>query len=842
MNGHFMGQDYLLKSMMVSLNLDLSELDPDNADEDDEDGADGFMRTDVLFAMLPTTFGLWFDSWNVKAFLLDERARLYAEKFKDPQYCTYCGYVHVPYQDLIKSTSKTVSLCWQLFPLIGIIMGKVCEYCNFPPVYYRGTAMPCLYTQDMFSYKEYPELPPLKRKAGGVKKAMRSMSKCLIKFVREKLGMVRSALSLYLLFTAFFFVFFVTIENIAVVVPLLGFAFIAAQVKGLGDLSLWVWINFICTSSSKSEKALAKAEKAEKKLEQKRQRAKNPENAGMLMRAWILMGGTWGTSITILWSFQDMEARYLLFRAIMGTIIAIAYNLFTATLSILSNHLERIAAACPGICRFLMYACPIGTVFILAMRVTDFRASCIIALVTFCLQITIDWTHLEGKAHHMPKTLEGYIPGLVAIPLGTFIGGLSGMIFIVVFQSPFGGWALGFWIGTMISLSAGIGMTIILNNKPFIYGLKWGLLVGFIAFVLSGPQAGLVGFVLGGALVALKTEWLVFDEYQAEFKHLRNGKPRKVFKRLSDLKAEAVEEARLNALRYGTKGSDTESTMDSTASLSVGSDYGLPPIGDMTEESDERVRDIDDKELTKQELREQIKALSGEVSLSINQSTNLSTSIGNTSADEWISELRLPGSIPDHLQHSLQESLQHSEDEENFRRGGGAALDQPDVETFFESEMNMTDVTETAPEPPPIPSAPPLPLEPYEEERRVVVRNLVFDTSGRPFDPRHAPATETAEEGTPAGTPRRLMARQFDEPPENGGGMELSMAPAGATRLSLGARGRMAREANAQHRRASRVHDAWSSPHQRAGEDWRQRDYGTAPSKPRGPAGGKRYR
>ena len=27
-----------------------------------------------------------FDNINVKAFLLDERARLYAEKFKDPQY------------------------------------------------------------------------------------------------------------------------------------------------------------------------------------------------------------------------------------------------------------------------------------------------------------------------------------------------------------------------------------------------------------------------------------------------------------------------------------------------------------------------------------------------------------------------------------------------------------------------------------------------------------------------------------------------------------------------------------------------------------------------------------
>ena len=39
------------------------------------------------------------------------------------------------------------------------------------------------------------------------------------------------------------------------------------------------------------------------------------------------------------------------------------------------------------------------------------------------------------QAHHLPKTLDGYIPGLVAIPMGTFLGGLTGMIFIAVSAS-----------------------------------------------------------------------------------------------------------------------------------------------------------------------------------------------------------------------------------------------------------------------------------------------------------------------------------------------------------------------------------------------------------------------
>ena len=50
----------------------------------------------------------------------------------------------------MKSTAKTISLCYQLLPVIGIVLGKVTEYCNDPPVFYRGETMKCLYTQDMF--------------------------------------------------------------------------------------------------------------------------------------------------------------------------------------------------------------------------------------------------------------------------------------------------------------------------------------------------------------------------------------------------------------------------------------------------------------------------------------------------------------------------------------------------------------------------------------------------------------------------------------------------------------------------------------------------------------------
>lgn len=823
--------------------------------------------TDVFFAMLPTTFGIWFDNWNVKAFLVDERARIYAKKFKDPQYCTYCGFVHVPYEELIKSTSKTVSLCWQLVPLVGIIMGKVCEYCNFPPLYYRGKSMPCLYTQDMYSYRQYPELPPLKRKAGAVKKLKRSISLFLVKFVSQKggmkLGMVRAALSLYLLGTAFFFVFFVSTKNIAVVMPLLGFAFFAAQVKGLGDLALWVWINFICTHDSKHEKTQKKVEKAEKKLEQKLKAKRNPENAGMVMRAWILMGGTWGTTLTILISFGDLEGfvsaqQRLIFRSLVLAFISMVYNFLAASLSVMSDQLERLAPACNSICRLVLYGVPLTSVFFLALRVSDLRAACIITLVIFTFQITVDWTNLEGKAQHLPTTIDGYIPGMVALPLGTFLGGLTGLVFLGLFQSPFAGWAVGFWIGTITSLSAGIGMTVILNNKPFIYGLRWGLIVGIASFVLFGMQGGLYGFLIGAVLVAMKTEWLVFNEYQAQYAAERKEK-RRVFLRYADIMAEkAAKDAELKPY-----GDDTESTIDSSNSdNSYGASVGPAPLADVTESWQSRdldgpLRDIDDKELTKQELRDQIRALSAEVS----------TSVGNTSAYDSLrlpgdDSLRLPGAVAEFDsglvqqlddEDSLRLRLDHHHDELNsLRRAGGASLDEPDVETFFESEMQMTDFTfpsEVYPEPPPIPDAPPLPLEPYEESVAVAIpRDVVFDTSGREFDQRYAPETVDAEFGehTPAGTPRRLMARRFDEPPDGSGAAEIKFTGP-ATRLSLSEKGRIAKEANVQHRhamRAARVRNAWSpsAQQQRASDAW-QRDYGPPTAKPRAPRDpGKRYR
>ena len=55
--------------------MNLTGLDPDGVGNDG-----GFIRVDTLLAMIPTTFGIWIDGWNVRGYLIKERALVYAEE------------------------------------------------------------------------------------------------------------------------------------------------------------------------------------------------------------------------------------------------------------------------------------------------------------------------------------------------------------------------------------------------------------------------------------------------------------------------------------------------------------------------------------------------------------------------------------------------------------------------------------------------------------------------------------------------------------------------------------------------------------------------------------------
>merc|ERR1719482_1573633 len=304
-NGHFLGQDYLLDSLMMQIDMDLGDLDPN---DDDVEGLASLMRTDVFAAMIPSTFGLWFDNWNVKAFLMRERAFLYAEKFRDPQVCTFCGVVHVPYEELVKATAKTISLCWQLIPLVGIVFSKWTEYANFPPLYYRGKAMPCLYTQDLYTYSSYPGFPPLPRTAAPQKRIQRIGAKILAYLVRNHLWWFRALLSIGIFTIALLFVFIVDPSNIATRGPILFVsALVCGQVKGLGDMSMWVWVNFLYSHKDRVEKERERVEKAEQKI---LARTKDQSESGMLLRAQVLMAGSIAATICIFNTIRGVNAGF----------------------------------------------------------------------------------------------------------------------------------------------------------------------------------------------------------------------------------------------------------------------------------------------------------------------------------------------------------------------------------------------------------------------------------------------------------------------------------------------------------------------------------------------------
>jgi len=137
-NGHFMGQDYIIKPVGRFLKLNLDELDPDGTGPEG-----GLFQCEVMLAALPTLAGVWIDWWNVKAFLVEARATIYSQQLRDPQPCLHCGRIHCRYVNVMCATGRTISLACQILPY-GIIIGKMSEYANDPPLIYWGKELTCV--------------------------------------------------------------------------------------------------------------------------------------------------------------------------------------------------------------------------------------------------------------------------------------------------------------------------------------------------------------------------------------------------------------------------------------------------------------------------------------------------------------------------------------------------------------------------------------------------------------------------------------------------------------------------------------------------------------------------
>ena len=137
-NGHFVGQDYITERVAQFLGIDLAALDPDGTGDEG-----GMFRFDVFGAALPTLFGVWWDPWNIDAYLVRERAHVYSMELRDPQACKVCDKIHVKYELMMTATGRTVSAAVQIVPY-GAVVAKACEYLNDPPLVYIGNKMSCL--------------------------------------------------------------------------------------------------------------------------------------------------------------------------------------------------------------------------------------------------------------------------------------------------------------------------------------------------------------------------------------------------------------------------------------------------------------------------------------------------------------------------------------------------------------------------------------------------------------------------------------------------------------------------------------------------------------------------
>lgn len=151
-NGHFLGQDYIIRPLAKQLGWNLDRLDPDGAGPDG-----GMINVEILFACVPTTIGVWRDDWNVPAFLIMERSKIYSEELRTPHRCQLCDEIHVPYLDVIRAQARSLSLAYQALPA-GLLFGKMAEYCNNPPTFYGGRLMQCLGKTRHSLKKEYAGL------------------------------------------------------------------------------------------------------------------------------------------------------------------------------------------------------------------------------------------------------------------------------------------------------------------------------------------------------------------------------------------------------------------------------------------------------------------------------------------------------------------------------------------------------------------------------------------------------------------------------------------------------------------------------------------------------------
>jgi hypothetical protein len=508
-NGHVFGRRYITKDFQKRVSMDLSGLDPDleecyvcgkpyEGDEENclecgkkKEAGSGLLRFDAFLSMIPTTLGIWIDGWNVKGFLIKERATIYADQLGHPDICPHCGVAHVPYWEIMRVTGMQLSLSYQMLPF-GAIVGKACEYLNNPPLLYLGSNL-CCYNATMH-----------------VRAAKAGMPK--------KMGCGLVCMKFYLgLFCA---------GCRDLLIPLL------TRIAGLGTYILLVWYTFtinkdnyeqkgqemfqilftVCTAKSTLDfflPALAVAGLATALVWTARRKQAAKEEG---FRRWapligqIAHGVTPGIAVAIFLTRRQKELGFNVDGAVfVGTAVGISLGLFQTGLGLACELCPNSRISTSLLCAVLNAIAAVGISTLvgdnlgLPMRIMIAALVLILLMLTtgFCFRpppILDKVTKARAPSSILPilgsaRALSGPI-GTIA---GTFLGGLPHEMLIDFFGEYQG---LVFAIGFGISVGGvfGLAADAIVETKPG----QWALLVGTATTLLLGLLVHwIVGAVVG---------------------------------------------------------------------------------------------------------------------------------------------------------------------------------------------------------------------------------------------------------------------------------------------------------------------------------------------------------
>ncbi|KAF4715893.1 hypothetical protein FOZ63_021394 [Perkinsus olseni] len=501
-NGHFMGQDYVVAPIADWLQMDLSDLDPD--------GSDSVIRWDVALAMLPTSFGLWYDDWNVKAYLVKERAHVYAGKLKNPQPCQVCGEIHTPYDEVMRETGRMVSLCWQLLPL-GILVGKAAEYLNNPPLYYKGTVLPCLAGRQ-------PPPPPeegLDPDASRKDRIYYNFSLFTRWFMRKGVLYLRRAFAILLLLLVILLPFILTKTNLNTLAnPMFAMAMLLGLIKALFDalipILLLALVAGVMTYAAKQQRVkeeeaactstLAAAMAAE--TVKRRETVNNPEGDIRPPFAYSMLASqtACGVSLALVQGDYTTEGEALLIGLAICTFLGLTANhaalQFRYQSTVTTLGCQLFFSVVGGIVLIILVGHGAGFI-------EGFIASIVLITLNF-----IAFRIYDGIPEDSLKVLvSSFI--ISRHLLCNLLGVNMGYVFGSALISDLDGFILTWMVQTALSVTLGVSFVVstlaLLKNPPLLFSAIAGPAASAVTVIAFGPLVGLIAgtivFTVTGAVI-----------------------------------------------------------------------------------------------------------------------------------------------------------------------------------------------------------------------------------------------------------------------------------------------------------------------------------------------------